>query len=206
MPIIVGLCLLSAGHRSRKTLGTGIALLCAYALGCCVPFERGDAPVRKSAWIYVFALALMFAYGALAKTPDGKPPSVETICDNEQGAAFGLCNAYCEAMDCLDPNQHASDQGCESVRRNFEKKTGRPLPCTLVCSCPGLNNLSAQITAGAVVVNQCVMVEGTLFLQTTAGPFTIGGGGVQENCGPNGQPAPGPLGRHEPRRWRHPRA
>jgi hypothetical protein len=37
------------------------------------------------------------------------------------------------------------------------------------------------------------MVEGTLFLQTSIGPFTIGGGGVQENCGPNGEPSPGPL-------------
>lgn len=149
--------------------------------------------MRKSAWISVCCLSWVLAFGALAKTPDGKPPSQETICDNEEGAAYGLCVAYCEAMDCLDPNQHASDQGCQSVKNNFEKKTGRPLPCTVVCSCPGLNDLSAQITAGVVTVQQCVMVEGTLFLQTSSGPFTIGGNGPQEHCGPDGEPSPAPL-------------
>lgn len=51
---------------------------------------------------------------ALAKTPDGRTPAEETVCDGEVGAAYGLCNAYCEAMDCDDPNHRASDQGCVS--------------------------------------------------------------------------------------------
>src|SRR5260221_520465 len=45
---------------------------------------------------------------ALAQTPDGMPPARETICDNESGAAFGLCNAYCEAMDCDSASPQAS--------------------------------------------------------------------------------------------------
>ena len=32
-------------------------------------------------------------------TPDGMPPSQETVCDGLSGAAFGLCNAFCEAQD-----------------------------------------------------------------------------------------------------------
>src|SRR5262249_14691769 len=35
-----------------------------------------------------------------AKTPDDMPPSQEQVCSGLQGAAFGLCNAYCEAQDC----------------------------------------------------------------------------------------------------------
>ena len=63
------------------------------------------------------------------KTPDGFPPSVEDVCDDYSGAAYGLCTAYCEAMDCDDPNVHASATGCERVATNFTKKTGDPLPC-----------------------------------------------------------------------------
>ena len=43
-------------------------------------------------------------------TPDGQPPSMETVCDGQSGAAFGLCNAYCEAMDCDSPDPQASPQ------------------------------------------------------------------------------------------------
>lgn len=153
--------------------------------------------MRKSAWISVFWLSLFLAAGAFAKTPDGKTPAEETICDNEEGAAYGLCVAYCEAMDCLDPNQHASDRGCQSVKNNFEKKTGRPLPCTLVCPCPGITDLAARIVSGDVVVNQCVMSEAQLFVETSAGSYTIGNEGVQPSCGSNGEPSENPLTSNE---------
>lgn len=154
--------------------------------------------MRKSTWVSVFCACLILAGGAFAKTPDGKPPSVETICDNEHGAAYGLCVAYCEAMDCLDPNQHASDQGCQSVKKNFEKKTGRPLPCTLTCPCEGVTELAAQITAGTVMVQQCIMTNTTLFVRIVnpdqvQRDFTLLAGGIQPSCGANGQPSTVPL-------------
>ncbi len=65
---------------------------------------------------------------AIAKTPDGKTPSEETICDVFKGGAFGLCNAYCEALDCGDPNQRASESACTRVNDNFEKRYGMRLP------------------------------------------------------------------------------
>lgn len=77
------------------------------------------------------ALAIVFAAGSVsAKTPDGKPPSEETVCSGLSGAAFGLCNAYCEAHDC-DVHPRPS---CAVLRRLFEKVTGNPvLPCDQRC-------------------------------------------------------------------------
>lgn len=75
---------------------------------------------------------------ALAGTPDGLTPAVETVCDvyAGDGAAFGLCNAYCEAMDCDDPLVHASNNACEAVAKNFTKQTGEAyLPCDAPVSC-----------------------------------------------------------------------
>ncbi len=61
-----------------------------------------------------------------AGTPDGVPPSVEQVCSGLHGAAFGLCNAYCEAQDC-DVHPRPS---CEVLRKNFEKQTGQTrFPC-----------------------------------------------------------------------------
>lgn len=62
-------------------------------------------------------------------TPDGATPAEEDVCDGYTGRAYGLCTAYCEAMDCDDERVHASDAACASVRRNFVKATGSELPC-----------------------------------------------------------------------------
>lgn len=85
--------------------------------------------------LFVVALVLTLANVALASnghgTPDNQPPADETICDIYSGAAYGLCTAYCEAMDCDNPNVHASEAGCAAVRRNFERHTGSPLVCSV---------------------------------------------------------------------------
>ena len=73
-------------------------------------------------------LGISTQVGAMG-TPDGLTPAQEDVCDEYSGAAFGLCNAYCEAMDCGDQNQHASDQGCRRVAANFYKQTGEELDC-----------------------------------------------------------------------------
>lgn len=70
----------------------------------------------------------VLAFGA--PTPDGQTPAEESVCDGLSGAAFGLCNAYCEAQDC-DVHERPS---CEQLRRNFEKHTGQTLfPCDPFC-------------------------------------------------------------------------
>jgi hypothetical protein len=73
------------------------------------------------------AMVLIGAGSAAAQTPDFMTPSAETICDMESGAAFGLCNAYCEAMDCELANDNdpltepkASANACSKVRGKFD--------------------------------------------------------------------------------------
>jgi hypothetical protein len=105
----------------------------------------------------------------------------------ETGAAFGLCNAYCEAMDCTDPNQRASNRGCESVRENFEKHTGRPLPCTMTCPCPEALELFAEIVSGSVEVTRCVYTDNTLVLRTMDGTGNVEDG-PPPNCNINNDP------------------
>ena len=50
-------------------------------------------------------------------TPDGLTPAVEDICTKWgfSGKVNGLCNAYCEAMDCDHEAPQASEQACTRV-------------------------------------------------------------------------------------------
>ena len=144
--------------------------------------------MRKSLWILVLGLIAIGTSSMSADTPDGQTPAQETVCDNETGAAYGLCNAYCEAMDCTDPNQRASDKGCESVKENFEKHTGRPLPCTMTCPCPGVLELFAKIVSGEVIVTKCTADDDLLTIRTSDGDFAFVDDGPPANCNVNEDP------------------
>lgn len=67
----------------------------------------------------VLALSFGLAFSVSANTPDGQTPSEEELCSDYEGRLFGLCNAYCEAMDCDSASPHASDQACERVFNNI---------------------------------------------------------------------------------------
>jgi hypothetical protein len=64
-------------------------------------------------------------------TPDGLTPGVEDICTKWgfSGKVNGLCNAYCEAMDCDAAAPQASEQACTRI---FDKiivgLNGTPFP------------------------------------------------------------------------------
>ena len=143
--------------------------------------------MRKSLWIFAICAVVVGAGSVSAKTPDGQTPSQETVCDNETGAAYGLCTAYCEAMDCGDPNQRASNQGCEAVRRNFEKKTGRPLPCAVSCACTDQLIVFAQIVAGTVGVRRCIADDNLLLVITDQGDTAMIEDGPPITCNVNGE-------------------
>lgn len=68
-------------------------------------------------WAPTLVLLLALATGAGAQTADGQTPAVEDICTKWglSGQVNGLCKAYCEAMDCDDPNPQASEQACGRV-------------------------------------------------------------------------------------------
>ncbi|MFQ5349336.1 MAG: hypothetical protein ACE5EG_02705 [Thermoanaerobaculia bacterium] len=88
-------------------------------------------------------LVAITATASYAQTPDGETPAEEDVCDPLAGAAFGLCNAYCEAMDCHLPDAahpdavpNASPTACLKVKDNFIKITGMTeLPCE-AAACP----------------------------------------------------------------------
>lgn len=66
-------------------------------------------------------------------------------CDGLEGAAYGLCNAYCEAMDC-DGEPQASDKACDKVLVNYQKKTDILMPCSDPC-------LDTECRQGEMCVN-----------------------------------------------------
>ncbi|HYC61920.1 MAG TPA: hypothetical protein VEK79_20385 [Thermoanaerobaculia bacterium] len=145
--------------------------------------------MRNSVWTLVLVgAAIVGAGNASAKTPDKQTPSQETVCDTQKGAAKGLCTAFCEAMDCDDPNKRASDEACAAVRRNYEKKTGMPPPClTATCPCGATLQLFNDIASGAVPVQQCIADETFIFVLTQTGATAIIDS-VSANCNVNGEP------------------
>jgi hypothetical protein len=137
--------------------------------------------------LLALCVSVVFASSASAKTPDGKTPATETVCDNETGSAFGLCNAYCEALDCSDPNQRASKQACITIKGNFERMTGRPLPCAVTCPCDSLLHLFADISKGVVQVQECIAYESLLYVATTGGDYALVTDGPPASCSVNGE-------------------
>jgi hypothetical protein len=120
--------------------------------------------LRPAVLLILAALAALYAAPAAAQTPDGLPPALETVCDMETGAAFGWCNAYCEAMDCelandSDPltEPHASANACDKVRTKFQQSTGRDMPCEVTCPCndPEVSPFFAVIVAGEAQLDTC---------------------------------------------------
>ena len=57
-----------------------------------------------------------------AQTPDGLTPAVEDFCSQMglTGRAYGICNAYAQAMDCDTGQNRASSQACENLKTKFE--------------------------------------------------------------------------------------
>lgn len=130
---------------------------------------------QKSAGLFALsiALALGIAMVAQAKTPDGVTPAEETICDSFSGALFGLCNSYCEAMDCTDPNQAASDRACQRVLDNFMRKSGGNVPpCVAFCPCFSSADIDERLISDPVECEDTQGVE-TSIEDDGANAFTV---------------------------------
>lgn len=90
-------------------------------------------------------LLSMFSLSALAQTPDEMTPAEETVCSEEEGALKGLCNAFCEAMDChLNEGIHASPKACGKVLANYHKKSGDIDPPCLDSGCSATSTAAAN--------------------------------------------------------------
>lgn len=128
---------------------------------------RLSKPYVMSTSLCRVALAFFMVLGMLAVAPvsqaqtsDGMTPAEETVCDGQTGALWGLCVAYCEAMDCDYPGHHASQEACDRVLANYTKKSGGELPpCCLSTeegdgSCDGGGDGGSEGGSGSSSGNQ----------------------------------------------------
>jgi len=96
----------------------------------------GGNTMKRISLAFILAVLVLGNY-ALAQTPDESTPSEEVECDGLSGAAYGLCNAYCEALDCdLDTGYDQHPKACDRVLGNYQKKTdfpGPPCDCGNIC-------------------------------------------------------------------------
>lgn len=75
--------------------------------------------------IFIAACALAIALGARSGSAQ------VSQCSGLNGAAMGLCNAYCNALHCPDGHQ---GRACERLLANWQRQTGVPFfPCDAVC-------------------------------------------------------------------------
>lgn len=98
------------------------------------------------------------AGGKPAGTADWSTPAQETICDNLIGQAFGICNAYCEALDCHLDNPNASATACTKLFDKFVQVTGVVPPCEITCPCTELPFFS-DILDGTSPATECFIVD-----------------------------------------------
>lgn len=121
----------------------------------------------------IMSLALLAVIPAAAKTPDGQTPSEETVCDGLQGAAYGQCTAYCEAMDCDHPAHRASDKACANKRLKFMQLTGTPPPCDATCPCPRFLPLFNAFVEGTEPIEECIITPTTISVSAADLQFSI---------------------------------
>lgn len=146
---------------------------------------------------FVFAIA-----------PNDQTPEQQSICASETGAAKGLCNAYCEAMDCdLGSMSNASPLACAKVKENYVKAKGAGalLPCECPAACAqgvqSLINAALNSTYGISGNTSCIYdtsrEAGSISLYGTGNPLNgsitpsptvfslnISGGGCGGSFGP----------------------
>lgn len=100
----------------------------------------------------ILAASCFLLSPVMAQTADGETPAEEDVCASAglEGPLKGLCNAYCEAMDCDSANPYANENACAKVAANFEKHDvdGVGLPC--VAQCPAIEKWENDLGAGDI--------------------------------------------------------
>ncbi len=88
--------------------------------------------------IFLALILILIPTGAEAQTPDGETPAKEAYCDEYSGRAYGICNAWYEAMDCDNPAHKAS--ACDKLRATLDNLGVDASPSgesTIPCPCFG---------------------------------------------------------------------
>jgi hypothetical protein len=135
----------------------------------------------------VFGVLVFTSFPAQAGTPDGQTPAQETVCDGLSKSLFGLCNAYCEAMDCDSPTPHASEKACANIASKFVERAGSGLPCEQDASISlekqtNGKDVEGQITIGSeVTFTYEITNSGAVALSITDFEDTPNQGSIIEN-------------------------
>jgi hypothetical protein len=115
--------------------------------------------VQRSCLYSAASILMSFLFVPVATaegTPDEFTPAMESICDVYKGAAYGLCNAYCEAMDCDSTSPDASNTACSKVGEKFAQITGEQPPCDSACPFNNENfPLWSEIISGTGNITDC---------------------------------------------------
>lgn len=103
--------------------------------------------------IRTFSTAIVGAF-LLAFAPM-QASAQSNVCDGQVGAAYGLCVAYCEAMECDTDTPNANQTACDRVAENF----GGVLPCEVPeVTCPCVDSSYPQwdaVIAGTETISSC---------------------------------------------------
>jgi len=75
----------------------------------------------------------------------GQAVAGECVCDGQSGAAYGLCIAYCEAMDCDGDMPNADDTACAKIEDCYKQITGDVPPWIDECPCFTYNHVCDMI-------------------------------------------------------------
>ena len=113
-------------------------------------------------YAFLFAMVLpVSTAGSFIRRRDQSIFGTEDICGAFSGAPFGLCNAYCDAMDCAGTSPEASTTACEKVKAKFEMKAeeGASLPC-LACTPNPCHNGACTIDTTAASGFTCTCDTG----------------------------------------------
>ena len=118
--------------------------------------------------IFLALMLTLFPMATAAKGPDGVTPAKEYVCDSLTGKAYGICNAYCEALDCDDSSKKASDNACDELYQKYTVLTGGSPPCYVltVTACPCFGDLTKE---GFTEKTDCKGVDTGLIKDTSNG-------------------------------------
>ncbi|WP_083928402.1 FG-GAP repeat domain-containing protein [Marinobacterium rhizophilum] len=96
--------------------------------------RKSTALVAKGISCFLF-LGLTFAHPSVGAPPSALSSRTEAVCDVDQGTSrYGLCNAYCEALDCDSEAPTASAKACDRILSSYTRKSkGLAPPCVDTC-------------------------------------------------------------------------